>query len=150
MHTAKRKKGSRLVHTEQLLDAGQTFRARICGPLKGDVVWQARLAASPAFVVCELVGWVTLFPRGLGHRLGFRNHLRLIRARIAPQSLVRGHGRWLLHRVSEVLSLPVEPTSMWDVVERYPSWDWLEQNRGALSPEELLTDGPSRRPARGG
>lgn len=112
-------------------------------PRDGDSVWTARLHDDGDRVLCELTGWVAAVPNGLGVRLGLRDHLRLMSAETERGLVGRGYARRLLEEATRVLALPIEPESMWEVIEQYPEWDWLEANRGALSAEALLSPIPT-------
>lgn len=74
--------------------------------------------------------------------MGLPDHLRLMRSRTSRAYAGRGYARRLLSAVVEELSLPVEPVSMYEVVERYGQWEWLDGNHGTLSPYALLGHPP--------
>lgn len=112
-------------------------------PEQGDSVWSAMLEDPKSGMLCQLTGWIASFPKGLGPRLGLRDHLRLMRSRTARSVTGRGYARRLLREACRAFALPVEPESMWEAIERYPRWDWLESNRGALSAEALLAPIPA-------
>ena len=122
---------------------GRTLRCVVVPPEEGDSVWSAILEDPTSGILCQLTGWIATFPKGLGPRLGLRNHLRLVRARTLRSLSGRGYAQRLLREACRVFDLPVEPESMWDAIERYPRWDWLESNRGALSAEALLSPIPA-------
>lgn len=130
------------VHSKLRHD-GRTLVAEVSMGDDGDSMWAAALSdPREGHALCQMIGWVARMPAGIAARLGWQDHVRVMRTQTPRKLLGRGYARCLLEFVSRAFALPVEPPATWTAIERYSRWEWLDRNRGTLTPEELLRSVP--------